>query len=87
MSNSANLKPYCFGLSAGAGKRLFVSGEPVVKVVQLGGTANPFETHVLLTLEGNVHLRSGDGRKSSRAQPDLQFDPDSISGPVFVDAR
>lgn len=81
------LKPYVFGLNEGAGKRLLVGDEPIVKVVRLAGVANPFETFVLLTLEGRVHLRSADGRKSARAQPDVQFDPDSISGPVIVDVR
>lgn len=81
------MEPFCYGLSNSTGKRVIAAGEPVVKIVVLSGVENQFESLVVLTINGRVLLRSADGRKSSRAKPDLFFDPVSNSGPIVIDAR
>jgi len=65
------MQPFCYGLSDGSGKPVQMNGEPVIRIVVLAGVENSFEKMVCLTLSGKVYLRSIDGRKSSRAKPDM----------------
>lgn len=65
------MQPFCYGLNNGSDKPLQVSGEPIIRIVVLSGVESAYEKMVCLTLSGKVHLRSIDGRKSSRAQPDI----------------
>lgn len=70
---------FIHGLGSGTGKRLYAGDEPVTRLIILGGVENPHEKMVVQTVSGRVLLRSLDGKKSSRATPDLFYDPDSSS--------
>jgi hypothetical protein len=64
------MQEFCYGLG-GNDKPVMVGSEMLVRIVILSGVANPFEKMVCITLNGKVFMRSIDGRKSSRAKPDL----------------
>lgn len=77
------MRAFCYETSESAGKPVSAGGEPVVRIVVLSGVEDAFEHLVLLTLSGKVLLRSSDGRKSSRAKPDV-FVVDVGAPPIVV---
>lgn len=78
------IEQYIHGVSRCDGRRVLADKEPVIRIVALEGCSNPHENLVFQTLSGRVLLRSIDGRKSSRATPDIFVDTDSNVGPIVV---
>lgn len=75
---------YTHGFASQASKPVYAGDDLVVRLIVLGGVENTYEKMVIQTLSGRVLLRSLDGRKSSRAQVDIFFDPAGNIGPDII---